>query len=95
MAKKLEERFDLEKLRAVSLQPPSAVEAEVSVLGAVLLDDSSVPKAVEVLRPECFHDKRNRIIFEAMTSLYSSNEPIDSISLYHLEVVLDSDIGHQ
>lgn len=84
MAKKTQEKesFDIDRLKAVAMQPPSAVEVEVAVLGAMLLDNDAVPKAIEVLRSECFFDKRNRIVFDAMTSLYQSNEPIDTVSLY-------------
>jgi replicative DNA helicase len=82
MAKKSNQHNDIDLLKSSSMQPPSAVEVEVTILGAMLLDERAVPKAIEVLRSECFFDKRNRIIFEAMTSLYAANEPIDSVSLY-------------
>ena len=74
--------MDVDRLRAVAKQPPSAVEVETSVLGAMLLDNEAVPKAIEVLKSEAFFDKRNRIIYEAMCSLYESNEPIDTVSIY-------------
>ncbi len=73
---------DIELLKSASLQPPAAVDVEISILGAMLLDEKAVPKGIEVLKSDCFFDKRNRIIFEAMTSLYEANEPIDNISLY-------------
>ncbi|PKL82370.1 MAG: replicative DNA helicase [Ignavibacteriae bacterium HGW-Ignavibacteriae-3] len=73
---------DIEKLKAASKIPPSVPEVEMAVLGAMLIDNDAVPKAIEVLRPESFYDKRNRIIFEAMSSLYESNEPIDTVSIY-------------
>lgn len=72
----------LEKLRTASKQPPSAVEVEMSVLGAMLIDHDAVPKAIEILKPESFYEKKNRVIFEAMTSLYEADEPIDTVSIY-------------
>lgn len=72
----------LEKLRSASKQPPSAPEVEMSVLGAMLLENDAVPKAIEVLKPESFYEKKNRIIFEAMSSLYEADEPIDTVSIY-------------
>lgn len=72
----------LEKLRTASKQPPAAPEVEMSVLGAMLIEHDAVPKAIEILKPEAFYEKRNRIIFEAMTSLYESDEPIDTVSIY-------------
>jgi replicative DNA helicase len=62
--------------------PPSAVEVEKSVLGAMILDIEAVPKVMETLKPECFFDKKNQLIFEAMISLFEANEPIDTVSLY-------------
>ncbi len=73
---------DIEKLRAASKIPPSVPEVEMAVLGAMLIDNDAVPKAIEILKPESFFDKRNRIIFESMSSLYESNEPIDTVSVY-------------
>lgn len=72
----------LEKLRTASKQPPNAVEVERSVLGAMLIDQDAVPKAIEILKPDAFYDKKNRTIFEAMTSLYEADEPIDTVSIY-------------
>ncbi|MBU0559372.1 MAG: replicative DNA helicase [Bacteroidetes bacterium] len=81
MAKK-KESVDIEKLRAVSKQPPAAPEVEVAVLGAILLDNNSAPGAIEILKPEYFFDPKNKIVFQAISSLYQSNEPIDNVSLY-------------
>jgi replicative DNA helicase len=63
-------------------RPPAAVEVERVVLGAMILDVEAVPKVMETLRPECFYDKKNQLIFEAMISLFEANEPIDTVSLY-------------
>lgn len=65
-----------------SKQPPSAVDVERTVLGAMILDAEAVPKVIESLQPECFFDKRNQLIYESMISLFEANEPIDSVSLY-------------
>ncbi|MEW6702506.1 MAG: replicative DNA helicase [Bacteroidota bacterium] len=73
---------DIEKLKSASKQPPAVPEVEMAVLGAMLIDADAVPKAIEVLKPESFFDKKNRIIFEAISSLYESNEPIDTVSVY-------------
>ncbi len=63
-------------------QPPAAVEVERAVLGAMMLEKEAVDKVAASLQSECFYDKRNQIIYEAMISLYEANEPIDSVSLY-------------
>lgn len=82
MAKRKSTSFDIEKLKASSKQPPAVPEVEMSVLGAMLIDEDAVPKAIEILKPESFFDKRNRIVFESMASLYEANEPIDTVSVY-------------
>jgi hypothetical protein len=60
MLKAVGQNFDIEKLRAVSKQSPAAVEVEMAVLGAMILDNESVPKAFEILKPEYFFDKKHR-----------------------------------
>jgi len=80
--KNAEPNYDLEKLKSSAKLPPSAVEVETAVLGAMMIDEEAVPKAVEILRPDSFYDKRNKIIFSAISSLYESGEPIDTVSVY-------------
>ncbi|MEW6193921.1 MAG: replicative DNA helicase [Bacteroidota bacterium] len=76
------ENVDIEKLKSGAKQPPSAVEVEASVLGAMLIENDAVPKAIEVLKPDAFYEKKNRVIFESMMSLYEADEPIDTVSVY-------------
>lgn len=82
MAKRIKNTDDIEKLKSALKQPPNAVEVEKAVLGAMLLENKAVPKAIEILKPEAFYDKKNKLIFEAIISLYEANEPIDTVSVY-------------
>ncbi len=82
MSKSVSENIDIEKLRSAAKLPPSAVEVERSVLGALLLESEAVPKAIEILKPECFFDQRNKFIFDAVRSLFEANEPVDTVTLY-------------
>jgi replicative DNA helicase len=77
-----EEKIDIEKLKASSKQPPSSLEAEREILGAMLLDNEAIPKVFEVLKPETFYDPKHKVIFSAIQSLYETNEPVDSVTLY-------------
>lgn len=61
--------------------PPHATEAEESILGAVLLDNNAIDSALELVEADDFYNTRNRSIFQAMTDLYNSREPIDVVSL--------------
>jgi replicative DNA helicase len=68
---------------AVGLEklPPQNVEAEQSVLGAVLLDNHAVNRAMELLTPEDFYKEAHRRIFKAIIELNDRNEAIDLVTL--------------
>lgn len=61
--------------------PPHSNDAEISVLGALLLDKNSIVNVAEFLRAEHFYDNRNASIFEAMIELYEAREPIDVLTV--------------
>ena len=61
--------------------PPHDVEAEQAVIGAMLIDKEAVTAALEKLRDEDFYREDNKLIFEAITSLYQKNEPVDIITV--------------
>lgn len=61
--------------------PPHSVDAEISVLGALLLDKNSIVNVAEFLKAEHFYDNRNASIFEAMIELYEAREPIDVLTV--------------
>jgi replicative DNA helicase len=61
--------------------PPQNIEAEQSVLGAILIDNEALPKTLEILDPEDFYKLSHRKIFYAMIDLFDKNEPIDLITL--------------
>ncbi len=82
MAKKKVQENILDKLLPADVKPPSAPEIEMNVLGAMLIERESVPKAIELLRPEDFYLKEHQIIFKAMLNLFHSGEPVDTVTLY-------------
>ncbi|MBI4574096.1 MAG: replicative DNA helicase [candidate division NC10 bacterium] len=61
--------------------PPQNLEAEISVLGAVLQDPGALLKAMEVLRPADFYREAHRRIFGACLDLFERNEPVDLVTL--------------
>ncbi len=61
--------------------PPQNLEAEQSVLGAILLEKEALNKAVELLIDEDFYRTAHRKIFAAMLDLSEANEEIDTITL--------------
>ena len=61
--------------------PPQNIEAEQSVLGAILLDNNALYTAFELITQDDFYKESNKKIFIAMTELLEKNEPIDIITL--------------
>jgi replicative DNA helicase len=61
--------------------PPQNIEAEQSVLGAILLDNNALYTAFELITQDDFYKDSNKKIFTAMTELLEKNEPIDIITL--------------
>ena len=62
-------------------KPPQALDVEEAVLGAMLLEPSSVDAAMEELSPSCFYDPRHRMIFEAMMHLVAEHTSVDLITV--------------
>ncbi len=61
--------------------PPNNVEAEQSVLGAMLLDKEAISAATEVICGEDFYREAHKEIFEAIVDIYNRGEPADLITL--------------
>lgn len=60
---------------------PNSLEAEQSVIGAMIMDREAVMTASELLLREDFYHQQYGIIFEAMTELYNENQPVDVVTL--------------
>lgn len=61
--------------------PPQSLEAEKSVLGAILIDKNAIVEVAGFLRPAHFYDARHGDIFAAMLALYEERRPIDLLTL--------------
>lgn len=61
--------------------PPQNIDAEMSLLGAVLIDEEVLADVTEHVKPKDFYDKRHAIIFDAMMRLYEKNKPVDLLTL--------------
>ncbi|HSX08317.1 MAG TPA: replicative DNA helicase [Candidatus Saccharimonadales bacterium] len=62
-------------------QPPQNLEAEASLLGALLIDSDALVKVADVISAEDFFDARHLRIYEAMQTLYEKRSPIDVLTL--------------
>ncbi len=61
--------------------PPQNIEAEESVLGAILLENDAVNAVLEVAGVDDFYRESHRQIFQAMVDLADRNQPVDAITL--------------
>lgn len=61
--------------------PPQSLDAEESVLGGILLDNTALDLVIEVLIAEDFYRESHRKIFRAMLELSEKGEPADIITL--------------
>ena len=68
---------------AGAIAPPHNLDAEQSVLGAILLSDRSLYALVieEGLRADDFYRERHGTIYEAMLALYNDSEPVDVLTV--------------
>ncbi|MFA5867085.1 MAG: replicative DNA helicase [Actinomycetota bacterium] len=61
--------------------PPHNLEAEESLLGAMLLSPDAIAEAQEIIESADFYREANRKIYDAIRELYVSGEPVDAITL--------------
>ncbi len=63
--------------------PPQALELEVAVLGALMLEKDALTSVIDILRPESFYKDSHQRIFKAIISLFDKSEPIDQLTVVH------------
>jgi len=61
--------------------PPQNLDAEKSLLGAVLIDEETLSDISEHVTPKDFYEKRHAIIYAAMLRLYEKHKPVDLLTL--------------
>jgi replicative DNA helicase len=61
--------------------PPQNLEAEMAVLGSMLIEEHAIAEAIELLDSRCFYNDANRKIFEGILKLYSENKAVDIVTL--------------
>ena len=54
---------------------------EQAVLGAMILDNSTIDTVLSILRPEDFYRDAHRVIFEGIAALHQRREPVDLLTL--------------
>jgi replicative DNA helicase len=67
--------------RTLERRPPQNIEAEQSVLGAMMLSKDAMADVVEVVRATDFYRPAHETIFETATKLYNSGDPVDALTV--------------
>jgi replicative DNA helicase len=73
--------IDLRDNNASSRTPPSNLQAEASLLGAMLLSRDAIADAIEIVAAEHFYKPAHMHVYEAILSLYSAGEPADPVTV--------------
>jgi len=61
--------------------PPQNLDAEASLLGAILIDVDAIVRIADKIAAYDFYDERHQRIYEAMQKLYEKHSPIDVLTL--------------
>lgn len=64
--------------------PPQSIEAEESILSAILIDNDTLIDILEILSADDFYKTAHTIIFSAIESLYAKSEPVDLVTLSNI-----------
>ena len=72
---------NLEQLLQGEKVPPQNIDAEVSVLGSMLIEEDAVAQAIERLTPETFYKDAHKKIFQTLIDLFNENKPADLVTL--------------
>ncbi len=67
--------------RLIERVPPHNLDAEMAVLGSMLMSEEAVPAALEMLDPAAFYRDSHRKIFEAVIQLFNRQRPVDLVTV--------------
>ena len=82
----VDEDYGLDRQLAQLRVPPHSAEAESSVLGGLLLDNSSWDRVSDLLTESDFYRFEHRLVFGAIGALVNSAKPVDVITVFeHLQ----------
>jgi len=61
--------------------PPQNIQAEQAVLGMIMMHKEAMDRVANIIIPEDFYNRNNRLIYQAAVDLYEKQEPIDHLSI--------------
>lgn len=77
--------FNISTGQVISLEkgkvPPQAIDLELVVLGALMIDKKGVDEVIDILAPEVFYKEQHQYIFEAIRILFEEGQPVDLLTV--------------
>jgi len=61
--------------------PPQNIEAEESIISAILIDNNTLLDVIEIVSANDFYRTAHQKIFAAITDLFDKGEPVDLVTL--------------
>jgi replicative DNA helicase len=61
--------------------PPQNTQAEQAVLGMIMMHKEALDRVANIITPEDFYNKNNKLIYQAALDLYEKQEPVDHLSI--------------
>ncbi|MBE7566520.1 MULTISPECIES: replicative DNA helicase [Acidithiobacillus] len=61
--------------------PPHSIEAEQSVIGALLIDPESADQVMEAVAAEDFYERRHRLIFQTISNMLNAGRVVDAVTV--------------
>jgi replicative DNA helicase len=61
--------------------PPQELDMEEAVLGAILKEKDAILEVASILKPEYFYSDKHRMVYQAITDLYTKSNPVDILTV--------------
>ncbi len=72
---------EVPQMDSLGHRQPQNLEMETAVLGALMNEQDAFGEVAEILKPECFYDHRNQLVYDAIRDLVAKQQPVDVITV--------------
>jgi len=66
---------------SIEKMPPQSIDAEIAILGSMLIEEEAIAKAIEIIDENAFYRETHRIIYKTIIELFSKNSVVDIVTL--------------
>ncbi len=78
----LDKRLFADKIAVMKNRtPPQALDAEMALLGALMMNKNAIYDVIDILNPDAFYARKHGDIYDAMLTLFNKGEPIDIVTV--------------